>query len=554
MRWVSAGKWPIIRDITAVDPRSGDLESATVSASIEAAESSGRRSSAPNWRRGDSPVGADDGLSGFGRGLAYRLARAGVLVAITVGVILSSFQVYLDYGSQRAALDRQIEELLGVASKPAARAVFTIDYALADQVAQSLLIYEFVIEAKIIGDHGELLGAAEKSMEGRPEHALKGLIDEQVELRRSLAPPIAQSQAVGQGEMIVKISRGEALSGFMDRAIVVFLVGMARNVFLILVLLFVFHYIAAKPLRELVESFRAIDSSDPGSSRIHSPNGHEDDELGALARAGDRFVIEVSEQIAIRRATERQLEEQIAETQSALNASNVASEAKSTFLAHMSHELRTPLNAILGYSELITDKDNTFSAEKNVEFVAQIHRAGKILHAHIDDILTFSELDRGGRPLDLKPESLRGTVVDAMGLLRLTMRSRQITAHLHDTARDTMVLSDRRALHQVLVNVLANAVKFSPEKSQIVIELAENQDFGVVTIRDEGPGIAPEEMERVLEPFTRSNNPLVASQPGTGLGLPISLRLVEKMGGVLLLSPREPKGLDVTIRIPLAAA
>jgi signal transduction histidine kinase len=109
-------------------------------------------------------------------------------------------------------------------------------------------------------------------------------------------------------------------------------------------------------------------------------------------------------------------------------------------------------------------------------------------------------------------------------------------------------------LHQVLVNVLANAVKFSPEKSQIVIELAENQDFGVVTIRDEGPGIAPEEMERVLEPFTRSNNPLVASQPGTGLGLPISLRLVEKMGGVLLLSPREPKGLDVTIRIPLAAA
>lgn len=523
--------------------RSGEVRSATASASTEAPVATG----------GGRPADTQEEFGGFGRGLAYRLARAGVLVAITVGIILSSFQVYLDYGSQKAALDRQIEELLGVAAKPAARAVFTIDYALADQVAQSLLIYDFVIEAKIIGDHGELLGSAKKSLEGRPDHALKGLLEEQVELHRSLAPPIAQSQAVGQGEMIVRVSRAEALSGFLDRAVVVFLVGMARNVFLTLVLLFVFHYIASKPLRSLLESFRAIDSSDPGSSRIQSPKGHENDELGALARTGDRFVTEVAEQIAIRRATERQLEEQIASTKAALNASNVASEAKSTFLAHMSHELRTPLNAIIGYSELVTSKDNTFSLEKNVEFVRQIHRAGKILHAHIDDILNFSELERGGRALELKPQSLYRALNDAMSLLRLTVRSRGIMVQIDDPPGDPTVLADKRALHQVIVNVLANAVKFSPDKSEIRIELSEVQGFGVLSIRDNGPGIAPEELDRMLEPFTRSANPMVASQPGTGLGLPISLKLVEKMNGALLLTPRDPVGLEVTVKIPLAA-
>lgn len=518
------------------------MEPATVSESIDLSAPSG----------GNQTVHAEMSMGGVRRGLAFKLARAGVLVAITVGIILSTFQVYLDYGSQKAALDRQIEELLGVAAKPAGRAVFTIDYALADQVAQSLLIYDFVIEAKIIGDHGELLGSARKSAEGRPDHALKGLFEDQIELHRSLAPPISQSQAVGQGEMIVKISRVEAMSGFMDRAIVVFLVGMARNVFLIIVLLVVFYYIASKPLRNLVESFRAIDSSDPGSARILSPKGHSEDELGALAQVGDRFVTEVSEQIAIRRATERQLEEQIAETQAALNASNVASEAKSTFLAHMSHELRTPLNAIIGYSELVIDKENSFSAERNVEFVTQIHRAGKILHAHIDDILTFSELDCGGRVLDLKPESLRRSILDAVNLLRLTMRSRNITVQISDVPTDPMVMADRRALHQVIVNILANAVKFSPENAKIQIDLVAQQGFGVFTIRDQGPGIAPDEMERVMEPFTRSANPMVASQPGTGLGLPISLRLVDKMDGALLLARREPTGLEVTVKIPLA--
>lgn len=488
----------------------------------------------------------------FGKGLAFKLARAGVLVAITVGILLSSFQVYLDYGSQKEALDRQIEELLGVAEKPAARAVFTIDYALADQVAQSLLIYDFVVEARIYGDHGELLGESKKATRGINDSPIASFLDDLIEIRRPLSPSAQQSRAVGQGEMVVTISRGEALSGFVDRAIVVFLVGLARNIFLTLVLLYVFHRLAARPLQDLVEGFRKIDSREPGGARVECPNGHEKDELGALARAGDRFVTEVSDQISIRMAAERLLEEQVAETQAALNASNVASEAKTTFLAHMSHELRTPLNAIIGYSELITVQGTAITPDKNVEFVEQIHSAGKILLSHIDDILTFSELDNGSREMVLEEISLRIALAEALKLLRLTMRSRQISPHITKGSGDCRVWADSRALNQVIVNVLANAVKFSPNGSTLEIDVRKAGGFGVLRVADEGPGIDKEEIDRVLEPFARSSDPMIASQPGTGLGLPISVKLMEEMGGILELGGREDRqGLVVTIKIPL---
>lgn len=487
----------------------------------------------------------------FGKGLAFKLARAGVLVAITVGILLSTFQVYLDYGSQRAALDRQIEELLGVAEKPAARAVFTIDYALAEQVAQSLLIYDFVVEAKIYGDHDELLGASKKDPDSLATNKIAALLDDLIEIRRPLSPSAQQSRAVGQGEMVILISRGEALSGFVDRSIVVFLVGLARNIFLTLVLLYVFHTLAARPLRHLVEGFRKIDSREPGDARVACPTGHEMDELGALSRAGDRFVTEVSEQIAIRMAAERLLEEQVAETQAALNASNVANEAKTTFLAHMSHELRTPLNAIIGYSELITVQGKSITPDKNVEFVEQIHSAGKILLSHIDDILTFSELDNGSRGMELKDISLRAHLADALKLIRLTMRSHQITTKITKESGDCRVWADTRALSQVLVNVLTNAMKFSPDGSTIEIDVRSRDGLGIVTIRDEGPGIDPLEIERVLEPFARSSDPMIASQPGTGLGLPISVKLMEQIGGSLKLEPGPMKGLTVRISVPL---
>jgi len=243
------------------------------------------------------------------------------------------------------------------------------------------------------------------------------------------------------------------------------------------------------------------------------------------------------------------------EIHQAREAAERASRSKSIFLANMSHEFRTPLNAVLGFSEAM--KLNLFGAlgsSKNQEYAEDIHAAATHLKSLISNVLDLSRIEAG-------KESLRSEVFEPEELIDECM---SITGRFADDRKITLVkryvpgnevMFDRRHLLQVLINVVTNAIKYSFPGNSVEIALA-GADTEVVSIRisDTGPGIAAEDIPKALHAFERLGRETDARSGGTGLGLPISVQLMEINGGSLTIESELGEGTTVTITLPTVKA
>ena len=225
-----------------------------------------------------------------------------------------------------------------------------------------------------------------------------------------------------------------------------------------------------------------------------------------------------------------------------------ATVAKSLFLATMSHELRTPLNAIIGFSESIDmGYAGPVDSPKHREYIKLILHSGRHLLSLINDILDLSRIQGGAAIADIEPVDLQGALVDTISLLRSQIETKNIQV-TEDFAKAVILRTDRRALLQVLINIMGNAVKFSPVRGRITVRAARRDDGGsLVEVRDEGHGMSAELLARIGEPFLQERKLLVADNHGTGLGLSITIELLKLMGGRLTLRNVEPTGLMARI-------
>jgi signal transduction histidine kinase len=217
-----------------------------------------------------------------------------------------------------------------------------------------------------------------------------------------------------------------------------------------------------------------------------------------------------------------------------------ASKFKDRSLSTMSHELRTPLNAVLGFSDLLADKRYGDLNERQQRYVGHIHTGGKHLLKLISDILDLSKIEAGRMELSFEDLSVLHIVGEVVSALRpLAEKKSQILSH---SAQPTlMVHADATRLKQVLMNLVGNAIKFTPDGGQI--ELAAQKADGTVEVkvRDNGPGIPEEEQKRIFEAFYRLRNSGAAVE-GTGLGLAITERLVKLQRGTLALESELDQG------------
>lgn len=228
-----------------------------------------------------------------------------------------------------------------------------------------------------------------------------------------------------------------------------------------------------------------------------------------------------------------------------------ASRTKSRFLANMSHELRTPLNAILGFSEVLTlESFGPLGVPRYREYAEDIHSSGRHLLSLINDILDMAKVEAGKYSL-MKEEVRLAEVVDRS--VRM-VRGRATEGQLHlSVARidpDLQLRLDPRAIKQVLINLLANAIKFTPEAGSIFLDCFEEDDAVELVVRDSGQGIDPEEIPRLLRPFEQAHTPEAHQSQGAGLGLPLSNALVELHGGTLSVESALGAGTCVRIRLP----
>jgi two-component system sensor histidine kinase/response regulator len=208
-----------------------------------------------------------------------------------------------------------------------------------------------------------------------------------------------------------------------------------------------------------------------------------------------------------------------------------ANRAKSDFLSRMSHELRTPLNAILGFGQLL-ERQKPTEVQKNR--VGHIMNAGRHLLNLINEILDIARVESGRLQFSLEPVSVEQAVDEAIGLVRPLAAERKIRIERADLIGSTpSVLADRQRLKQVLLNLLANAVKYNRDAGRVIVDLAPQPDERFrISISDEGSGIPADKRERLFSPFDRLGAELTTSE-GTGLGLALSKRLVEAMGGTI---------------------
>lgn len=248
----------------------------------------------------------------------------------------------------------------------------------------------------------------------------------------------------------------------------------------------------------------------------------------------------------------RQLEAANIALSDSMERAEAASRAKSLFLANMSHELRTPLNAVIGYSQII--RDHAFGAEalaRYREYAGNIAASGEHLLRLITDILDTAKLEAG--KLDLADEvvGVSEIVAPSIAQLRLAAEHKEIAIETTLSPLVSAIRCDPRRLSQVLLNLLSNAIKFTPPGGTVSLTVAPDEaGAGVITIRDSGIGLSAEEIAIALEPFSQVDESYAKTHEGTGLGLPLSQRLVELHGGTMEITSAKGSGTTVRVRLP----
>jgi signal transduction histidine kinase len=225
------------------------------------------------------------------------------------------------------------------------------------------------------------------------------------------------------------------------------------------------------------------------------------------------------------------------------------SELKSSFLASMSHEMRTPLNAMLGFTQLLRTPGFGDLSERQDKYVQNIARAGRHLLALTNDVLDLSKIEAGKMDLEITGVELAEVVGEAEEILRPLSDARSQSLGVDDL--DVWVKADRLRLTQVLVNLLSNAIKFTPEHGSIRVSARRSTAWVEVDVADSGRGIPVEEQTAIFESYTQGDR---SRRDGTGLGLSLSRRLIELMGGELALVESSPAGSTFRVRIPASPA
>jgi signal transduction histidine kinase len=227
-----------------------------------------------------------------------------------------------------------------------------------------------------------------------------------------------------------------------------------------------------------------------------------------------------------------------------------ASRHKSEFLANMSHELRTPLNAIIGFSEVLTERMFGELNEKQDEYLKDIYASGQHLLSLINDILDLSKIEAGRMELELSDFDLPQAIGNAVTLVRERAGRRGIALHQTVDQRLDQIRGDERKVKQVLLNLLSNALKFTPEGGRVDVRATVADGMAEVSVTDTGIGIAPEDQETVFEEF-RQVGTADKKVEGTGLGLALSRKFIGLHGGRIWVESRVGQGSTFTFTVPL---
>jgi signal transduction histidine kinase len=255
----------------------------------------------------------------------------------------------------------------------------------------------------------------------------------------------------------------------------------------------------------------------------------------------DRVVC-VFEDVSERMAAEREREELLQVAEQARLEAESANRSKSEFLAVMSHELRTPLNAIGGYAQLLELGIRGPVTEQQRADLDRIMRSQSYLLSLINDVLNFAKIESGHMKVEQVEVRLAEVVEGMRDFVQPQLSERELHFTIANCDDGLVVRGDRDKVQQILLNLLSNALKFTPAGGSITLRCARRDNGAVVSVEDTGQGIAADKLEWIFEPFVQVDRRYKREQEGIGLGLAISRELARAMGGDLVVHSAEGKG------------
>ncbi|HID82401.1 MAG TPA: response regulator, partial [Thiotrichales bacterium] len=504
------------------------------------------------------------------RDFSIRTKLVGIimLTSMTVLLLIGLFFVSYETWKLRNSLDSQLVTLARITASQSTAALAFNDVRAATETLTSLRARPQISLARIYRPDFSVLASYQTDETATSDDLL--LIRHKKELQapthqqrtdrhtQAIEPVMLDGQVVGYVQLVDNMSDlKENLSFFL---IISFTAGSVILVFALYLSARLQRWIS-RPIIDLIFLMEKVSKENNYAVRAVP---RSDDELGKLASGFNQMLEQIqlrdSELGKHRNHLEKQVERRTVELSKTIeklktsrDKAEQASRAKSEFLATMSHEIRTPMNGVLGMAELLL---NTPLTERQNRFAKTVHQSGNTLLNIINDILDFSKIEAGKLEIESITFDLREVTEDVGMLFSESAHRKNIELILSiDPDADMFYEGDPNRLRQILSNLVGNAIKFT-QQGEVVVTVNTKKEFDdvefvTITIHDTGIGLSEAKQKEIFESFAQADKSTTRKYGGTGLGLTISKRLAEMMGGEIHVKSKLDKGSEFTVRLPL---
>ncbi|GHD60155.1 hypothetical protein GCM10017083_45900 [Thalassobaculum fulvum] len=450
-------------------------------------------------------------------------------ISLVAVLVVTLFSAWFGYQSRREALQQELTAVAGILAANVEAPLLFGDRRAARETLSALSSRPVVTYARLLDDGGEVF-ASHGSVDPGLAWPAEGI--------RVAGEHALLSKRIERGQRFLgTLQLGTTLSGLeaaVRETLVISAAVMAAAAVVAWLLARLLGQAISRPIEHLAATMQAVSRNrDFGRRAVRG----SDDEVGTLI---DGF----NEMIGTIERYNRELAD-------ARDRAERANRSKTRFLATMSHELRTPLNAIIGFSEIISRSVLGELPERYRSYGSDIHRSAQYLMNLIDDLLDMSRLDSGGYSINEEDVAVAGLLAECAAMVQPQAQAKRVSLATQVDGAEVVLRADDRGLRQVVLNLVGNAIKFTPSGGHVEITGGFGADGRyVIVVADDGPGIPREDLERVLEPFEQVRSHLSREHGGTGLGLAISRAIVQAHGGRLVLESDRGSGTTARVEFP----